>query len=131
MGGYTKVYAIVLEMGGKGTRKMGGMNNYSQTELEIYILMPTLQLVDCVFDLGHDNLTNTVSSLQCLVREKGKITSLQAGSCHSAPATKQRPPPARPVMAVAAVPLLPLSLHRTASHTSQAGLGTRETVLSG
>lgn len=28
MGGYTKVYAIVLEMGGKGTRKMGGMNTY-------------------------------------------------------------------------------------------------------
>lgn len=28
MGGYTKVYAIVLEMGEKGTRKMGGMNTY-------------------------------------------------------------------------------------------------------
>lgn len=28
MGGYTKAYAIVLEMGEKGTRKMGGMNTY-------------------------------------------------------------------------------------------------------
>lgn len=85
--------------------------------------MPTLQLVDCVSDLGHDNLTNTVSSLQCLIREKGKITSLQAGSCHLAPATKQRPPPARPVMArcrcPAAAPVL--APHRVTHITGGTG----------